>query len=73
VTDETQAADGGARAAGDVTSVLPNVGDRPTGPDRVYEPPSGGGGLPDEHPEALVGAAFVGGLVVAKLLKRLGG
>jgi hypothetical protein len=26
-----------------------------------------------EHPEVLVGAAFIGGLVLAQLLKRLGG
>ena len=27
----------------------------------------------DERPEMLVGAAFVGGLVLAQILKRLGG
>ena len=26
-----------------------------------------------EHPEVLVGAAFLGGLVLAQVLKRLGG
>ena len=30
-------------------------------------------GLAEEHPEAIVGAAFVGGLVLAQLLRRLGG
>jgi hypothetical protein len=30
-------------------------------------------GMPDEHPEVLVGAAFAGGFVLAQLLKRLGG
>jgi hypothetical protein len=27
----------------------------------------------NEHPEVLVGAAFLGGLVLAQVLKRLGG
>jgi hypothetical protein len=29
-------------------------------------------GIPPEHPEILVGAAFAGGLVAALILKRLG-
>lgn len=29
------------------------------------------GGLADEHPEALVGAAFAGGLLLATILKRI--
>jgi hypothetical protein len=37
-----------------------------------YDWEGSGGGVADEHPELLVGAAFVGGLVLAKLLKRLG-
>jgi hypothetical protein len=33
---------------------------------------SGGQGSPvDDHPELLVGAAFVGGLLLASILKRL--
>jgi len=32
----------------------------------------GGGEFVDEHPEALVGAAFAGGFVLAQILKRLG-
>jgi hypothetical protein len=27
----------------------------------------------NEHPEFLVGAAFIGGIVLAQILKRLGG
>ena len=30
-------------------------------------------GIPPEHPEILVGAAFAGGLVAAFILRRLGG
>jgi hypothetical protein len=30
-------------------------------------------GIPPDHPEILVGAAFAGGLVAAFILKRLGG
>jgi hypothetical protein len=30
------------------------------------------GGLPDERPELLVGGAFVGGFLLAKIIKRLG-
>ena len=29
-------------------------------------------GVVDEHPEILVGAAFVGGFVLAQILKQLG-
>jgi hypothetical protein len=32
---------------------------------------AGGGALPDERPELVVGAAFAGGLVLALFLKRL--
>jgi hypothetical protein len=36
------------------------------------EPPPLPFGIPPEHPEILVGAAFAGGLVAAIILKRLG-
>jgi hypothetical protein len=36
------------------------------------EPPELPFGIPPEHPEILVGAAFAGGLVAAIILKRLG-
>jgi hypothetical protein len=61
------------QTTGDVAAILPDVEQHATGPDRVYAQPTPSAGLADEHPEALVGAAFVGGLVFAKLLKRLGG
>jgi hypothetical protein len=53
---------------GDVASILPAV--------EQVEPepalgPGGGGDFVEEHPEALVGGAFLGGLILAKLLKRL--
>ena len=32
----------------------------------------GGGGVVDEHPELLVGAAFVGGVALAQILKQFG-
>jgi hypothetical protein len=51
----------------------PDAGAHPTGAARAYAPPTQSGALPDEHPEAIVGAAFLGGLVIAKVLKRLGG
>jgi hypothetical protein len=54
-------------------SAGPDAGARPTGAARAYAPPADSGGLPGEHPEAIVGAAFLGGLVIAKVLKRLGG
>jgi hypothetical protein len=31
-----------------------------------------GGGVVDEHPELLVGAAFVGGIALAQILKQFG-
>jgi hypothetical protein len=49
----------------------------------VTPPPAGGPaadqpgdlpfGIPPDHPEILVGAAFAGGLVAAFILRRLGG
>jgi hypothetical protein len=30
-------------------------------------------GVPGEHPEVLVGAAFAGGFLLAQILKRFGG
>jgi hypothetical protein len=32
----------------------------------------GAGGVVDEHPELLVGAAFVGGIALAQILKQFG-
>jgi hypothetical protein len=32
----------------------------------------GGAGVVDEHPELLVGAAFVGGIALAQILKQFG-
>jgi hypothetical protein len=33
---------------------------------------AGGGSVVDEHPELLVGAAFVGGIALAQILKQFG-
>ena len=41
-----------------------------TAADRSSELPFG---IPPDHPEILVGAAFAGGLVAAFILRRLGG
>ena len=52
---------------GDVASILPAV-------DQVEPDPAPTAESDDfvqEHPEALVGGAFVGGFILAKLLKRL--
>jgi hypothetical protein len=40
--------------------------------DASVPPPEGGGGFAEQHPEALVGGAFVGGAVLALVLKRFG-
>jgi hypothetical protein len=50
-----------------------------SGPSRPALPAGGGDGdalpfgIPPEHPEYLVGAAFAGGLLTALILKRFGG
>ena len=66
MSEETQ-------STSEVASVLPEVEGHPTGAERAYdrsalEQP----GFAEQHPEALVGAAFVGGIVLAQLLKRRG-
>ena len=43
------------------------TGQSPWEAQRAAEP------APDERPEVLVGAAFLGGFVVAQILKKLGG
>jgi hypothetical protein len=64
MSDDTQ-------STSEVASVLPEVEGPSTGADRAYdhgalEQP----GFVEQHPEALLGAAFVGGLLFAQLLKR---
>jgi hypothetical protein len=66
MSDETQ-------STSEVASVLPEVEGPSTGAQRAYDysaldQPS----FAEEHPEALLGAAFVGGLVLAQLFKRRG-
>ena len=57
----------GGNAGGDVASILPAVEQvEPEAP-----PETASGDFVEEHPEALVGGAFLGGLILAKLLKRL--
>jgi len=46
-------------------------GSAPSEPDS--SPLDGVGAVVDDHPELLVGAAFVGGLALAQILKRMGG
>jgi hypothetical protein len=36
-----------------------------------YRAPGGGGGIEEERPEVLVGAAFAGGVLAAMVLKRI--
>jgi hypothetical protein len=64
---------GDANTAGAVSATTPTVGHG----EQTHAHPAGSakpeGGIPTtERPEALVGAAFAGGLVVALILKRLG-
>jgi hypothetical protein len=52
-------------------------GDAPSNGAPGHESPlsaaaAGGGGVVDEHPELLVGAAFVGGIALAQILKQVG-
>jgi hypothetical protein len=66
MSDETQ-------STSEVASVLPEVEGAPTGAELSYdhaalEHPS----FAEEHPEALLGAAFIGGLALAQLIKRRG-
>lgn len=49
----------------------------PPPPSTPYESPlsaarAADGDFLDEHPEALVGAAFLGGLVLAQVIRKLG-
>ena len=82
---ETDTPGGGAVSMGDAgASTPPPAPDPQPTPTASFEPPSGAESssvsdkLPDgvaqltEKPEAMVGAAFAGGLLFAMLLKRLG-
>jgi hypothetical protein len=44
----------------------------PAPPVDLAPPAPAGGGFTEQHPEALVGGAFVGGAVLALVLKRFG-
>jgi hypothetical protein len=65
--------------AGPTPQPSPTVPATQAGPDRPagsVAADDGGGlplGIPPEHPEILVGAAFAGGVLAALILKRLGG
>ena len=66
MSDETQ-------STNEVASVLPEVDGPPTGAQRAYD--QSALAQPDfveQHPEALLGAAFLGGIVLAQLIKRRG-
>ena len=76
-SDTTATAAPGAVSMGDA----PPAASQPTGTvghgEQTHDHPPGSakpeGGIPaTERPEALVGAAFAGGLVLALILKRLG-
>jgi hypothetical protein len=61
--------------AADVAAILPEpAAVAEPAPATAYGAPvtGAGGGLADERPELLVGGAFVGGFLLAKLIKRLG-
>jgi hypothetical protein len=62
--------------AADVAAILPEpaeVAPEPAGAAAYGAPAeSSGAGLPDERPELLVGGAFVGAFLLAKIIKRLG-
>jgi hypothetical protein len=61
----------GAGAAGDqATREFPSVGAGGVSP--ADAPPASGGDVFAQRPELFVGAAFVGGVVIAQLLKRVG-
>ncbi|HEX2160492.1 MAG TPA: hypothetical protein VHF88_01575 [Thermoleophilaceae bacterium] len=63
----------GAGAAGDEgTREIPPVGATAAGPSPVEAQASASGDPFAERPELYVGAAFAGGLVLAKILGRLG-
>ncbi len=50
-------------------------GDAPSQGPPGHESPlsaAGAGGVVEEHPELLVGAAFVGGIALAQILKQFG-
>ena len=62
--------------AADVAAILPEPADvaaEPV-PATAYGAPvtGAGGGVAEDRPELLVGGAFVGGFLLAKLIKRLG-
>jgi hypothetical protein len=62
--------------AADVAAILPEpaeVASEPV-PATAFGAPvtAETGGLADERPELLVGGAFVGGFLLAKIIKRLG-
>ncbi len=66
MSDETQ-------STSEVASVLPDVEGPPTGAQRAYDPSAlEQPGFAEQHPEALLGAAFLGGIVLAQLIKRRG-
>ena len=64
MTDETR--------PNQVGSLLPSVDAGADASSSTAEPDAGGESTASDHPEILVGAAFLGGLVVAQILKRLG-
>ena len=62
----------GATAAGPEGADAFDPGAEAGGQSPLRAPTEGGTGMADEHPEVIVGAAFVGGFALAQILRRLG-
>jgi len=62
----------GTGAAGQSTREMPSVGAAVPSPSPAEAQAAVGGDTFAERPELFVGAAFAGGLVLAKILKRFG-
>ncbi len=62
--------------AADVAAILPEPAEvaADASPATAYGAPvtGAGGGVAEDRPELLVGGAFVGGFLLAKIIKRLG-
>jgi predicted lipid-binding transport protein (Tim44 family) len=69
--DASASAEGASAAREQATREMPAVGAAPAGPSPAAAQDAGGDVF-TQRPELFVGAAFVGGVVLAQLLKRVG-